>query len=167
MREACYANETRVAGRICLSPCSSGTVPYGANAELCYATVPSALWPFFWTGDKTFSNWSNSGPLISKILTSRSQSDATCAPGYESLNGQCFADCPAGSMPLGPNCVADCPDTFKSVDNQSACLRPSYRRAKITSFIDNLGHIIRYILFGIAFLFIMTKFTARPKNSLI
>jgi len=161
IREACNANETRIGGRFCLSPCSSGTVPYGANAELCYATVPSSLWPYFWTGDNSFSNWTNSGPLISKIISARGVSDATCNPNYEPLNGQCFADCPAGSKALGPNCVADCPAGFKNSSNLTACIRPSYKRHRETSFIQNIGNVARWFIGILAFLLIVARLTYR------
>lgn len=145
VREACYANETRVSGRICLSPCPSGTVPYGANAELCYSTVPASLWPYFWTGDSSFSNWASQGPLVSKILFSRTQTSAFCAPGFEPLNGQCYSDCPQGSSPLGAQCVANCPQTFLDTANQSACLRPSYTRSPEKNVFQSAETVLKYI----------------------
>ena len=165
VREACYANETRVAGRVCLSPCSTGTVPYGANSELCYATVPANLWPLFWTGSPNFSNWDSPGPLISKVLTSRETQSATCSIGYESLNGQCFADCPTGASPLGTHCVVDCPATFTTSNDQSACLRPSYKRIRIRSFIDNAGHILLIVGVSIGVLLVLTAFAARYRTT--
>jgi len=147
VREACYANETRIAGSICLAPCAAGTVPLKFDSEMCFATLPVNLRPFFWSGQKTFGD--DIAPIIAKIVFSRTQAPATCATDFEPTNGQCFSKCPIGSLALGLECVADCPKDFKSVANQSACLRPTRRRQVIVSTLSAIGDAIKKAFFGI------------------
>lgn len=129
VREACYANETRVDGRRCLGPCDAGTLPLPTNKELCYATIPPSARPFFWTGDPKFK--SDVGPLVSKIIFSRTEAPATCDPDFEPLNGACFSACPRGTKALATQCVVDCPQGFASIANQTACARPIIKRTQI------------------------------------
>lgn len=147
VREACYANESRVAGRICLGPCDAGTVPLEANSELCYSTVPANLRPFFWTGDSKFA--SDIGPVVAKVIFSRSTGAATCSTDFLPVNGRCFSKCPNGSTDLGLQCVANCPSDFKSVGNQSACLRPVVKRAVVTGVLGSIEAFLKNILYGI------------------
>ena len=147
VREACYANETRIAGRYCLGPCQAGTVPLQDNSEMCYATVPPALARFFWNGGSQFKQ--QVGPIISKIIFARSQSNAYCNPDFVPLNGQCFAKCPTGSQALSTECLADCPTSFKSVNNQTACLSPVRRRAVVLSALETVGNIFRNVFIAI------------------
>lgn len=142
IREACYADESRVNGRVCLGPCPVGTVPYGSNAELCYSTVSPALWPYFWTGSQNFKTWTN-GALISKVIFSRIQTSATCSEKYEPLNGQCFADCPTLSTALGTQCVADCPSDFRNTSSRSACIRPTYKRKVVRSILGSIESTVK------------------------
>jgi hypothetical protein len=129
VREACYANETRIAGRICLAPCDAGTVPLETNSELCYATVPAQFQPFFWTGDPKFQ--ASIGPLVSKVIFARAQAPATCLTNFVSMNGQCFADCPSNSTAVGTQCLANCPRNFNNTANQTACIRPTIQRQRV------------------------------------
>ena len=156
VREACYANETRIGGRICLGPCEAGTMALKENSEMCYATVPPALRTLFWNGGSDFN--ADIGPLISKIIFSRTQTSSTCPNNFESLNGQCFANCPFGSTAVGPHCMADCASDFKSTSNQSACIRPIRNRAVVTGVIGSIEALFsKFFLFivsilGVAFL---------------
>jgi len=138
VREACYANETRIAGRICLAPCPSGTVPLKENSELCYATLPSNVREFFWTGGDTLK--AEVGPIVAKVIFARTQTPATCIDGFEPYNGTCYAVCPTGSSPLGPECVAQCPPAFNATNNQTACVRPTKRRAAVRSLSQSIGY---------------------------
>jgi hypothetical protein len=147
VREACYANETRIAGRICLGPCDAGTVPLQSDSEMCFSTVPVNLRPFFWTGDPNFA--SDIGPLVAKVIFARATEGATCATDFVPFNGRCFAKCPTGSTDLGLQCVANCPSDFKSIGNQSACLRPTMKRAVVKNVLDRIGDIIKKIFYGI------------------
>jgi hypothetical protein len=145
VREACYANESRIAGRICLAPCDAGTLPSETNPELCFATVPINLRPYFWTGDPQFA--SNTGSLVSKVIFARQQSAAVCSALYEPLNGVCLATCPTGSIGLGTECVALCPPNFKNVKNQNSCLRPLQKRRVVESTLEEVfGGIKRVLL---------------------
>ena len=158
VREACYANETRIEGRTCLSPCPSGTVALPSNIEFCYTTVPVNLRPYFWTGDRNFGNYANDvGPVVAKVIFPRKQQPATCGPLYEPLNGVCFSKCPQGSMALGSECVVDCPAGFRSVNNQSACLRPTRKRPTVVrptaAFAAGVRRIILVILVIMGFAF--------------
>ena len=147
VREACYANETRIAGRVCLGPCPTATVPLLNDSELCYSVLPPSSRPFFWAGDSSFLN--DVGPIIAKVIFARTQSNATCPDNFESLNGQCFSMCPTGSSALATECVADCPSGFKSVNNQSACLRPSFKRDIVVSKLAAIGEAIKKLFYGI------------------
>jgi len=129
IREACFNNEVRVDGKFCMSPCEYGTVPFIDNSELCYATVPTSLQQYFWSGDPKFVT--GISPQISKIIFSRTIGPSTCATNFEPLNGQCFADCPINSKPVGTECLVDCPSGFQTTTNQSACLRPLITRAQV------------------------------------
>jgi len=137
IREACYANETRTAGRFCLAPCPSGTVPLGSNPELCYAALPSNVREFFWTGGDSLK--SELGPVVAKVIFARKQANSTCLPNYEPFNGTCYAVCPEGSTALGTECVAECPPLFKLTNNQTACLRPTKERAIVRSIAQSVG----------------------------
>ena len=163
VREACYANETRIGGRVCLAPCEAGTQPFADNSEMCYAMVPVASQAYFWTGDSNFQ--SNIGPIISKIISARTQVPATCAKDYENIHGQCFADCPKGSSGLSKQCFADCPPEFTVVNNQSACLRPTYQRQVVLGLLGSLeGLITKFaiIIIGIIVVaFVMSRLNAR------
>jgi hypothetical protein len=147
VREACYANETRIAGRICLGPCATGTVPLEEDSELCFATVPVGLQQYFWTGTNNFST--EIGPLVAKVIFARSQESVTCLPEYENLNGSCFADCPTGSSALGTQCLASCPSGFLLTNNQTACLRPTKKRAVVQSVGQSIAGIATKIVYVI------------------
>lgn len=155
-REACYANETRIAGRLCLKECEEGMVPLETNPELCYATVPVGIQQYFWTGDPKFQQ--KPGPLIAKVIFARTIETATCAEEYEALNGICFAKCPLGTSALGTQCLSNCPPEFEFTNNQSACLRPTKPREKIQGLGANLIQILVGLLivfavvFGLGFL---------------
>jgi hypothetical protein len=114
---------------------------------MCYATVPPALSQFFWNGGAQFK--AQVGPIISKIVFARSQSNAFCSTGFVPLNGQCFANCPTGSQALGTECLADCPANFKAVNNQTACLSPVKKRAIVLSALDTIGNIFKNIFIAI------------------
>ena len=148
VREACYANETRIAGRICLAPCDAGTVPLETDSELCYATVPPQFQPYFWTGDPKFK--ANIGPLVAKVIFARSQSPATCLANYVSMNGQCYADCPQNASAIGTQCLANCPASFKNTANQTACVRPTLRRQKVLSIWQRAESVFQAVAIGLA-----------------
>jgi hypothetical protein len=153
IREACYANETRIGGRFCLGPCDAGTVASEENSEMCYASLPPAVAQYFWTGDSTVGK--KSGPIVSKLIFARTQSNAFCEDGFEPLNGACFANCPVGSQTLSTQCIAECPPGFKTSNNQTACLCPTKKRRVRLSTIDSIGTLIRnvfLILVGIMLL---------------
>jgi hypothetical protein len=158
VREACFSNETRIAGRFCLAPCEAGTVPLADNSEMCYASLPINVRQFFWTGDSNFK--SDIGPVVSKLIFARNQSSATCEDGYESINGQCFAKCPPGSTELGKHCVADCPNQFKSIGNQSACLRPTQGRAVVTGIVGSIEEIFKKLLLFIVIILGASTFSS-------
>jgi hypothetical protein len=65
------------------------------------------------------------------------------------VNGRCFSKCPNGSTDLGLQCVANCPSDFKSVGNQSACLRPVVKRAVVTGVLGSIEAFLKNILYGI------------------
>jgi hypothetical protein len=138
MREACYENETRVGGRFCLSPCPLGYAASKENEELCYALMPEGVQQFFWSGDSTVVAKGQTGPVISKILFSRSLTPAVCETDYDAYASQCYAECPDNSLSLGAQCVADCPEYFKSNANQTACIRPTVKSKPIKSFIQKI-----------------------------
>lgn len=149
VREACYANETRIGGRVCLGPCDAGTQPLADDSEFCYTTLPGPLKQFFWTGDAKLSD-ATVGPVIAKVIFARSQANATCLQNFESINGQCLATCPTGSTAVGNMCVADCPaGGFKTTPNQTACLRPTKPRQVVTTIGQTIEHVIGRIFFGI------------------
>lgn len=150
VREACYSSETRIAGRICLAPCDVGTLPFADNSELCYATVPSNLTQYFWTGSPTFQQ--NIGPQVAKVVFSRTSIPAVCGPYFDTINGQCYAKCPTGSSELGTECVADCPANFPNVDNKSACIRPTLPRDRIVPLTERIWNVLKYILIAIGLL---------------
>lgn len=163
VREACYANETRIGGRICLAPCEAGTQPFAENSEMCYATVPITARAFFWTGDKNFT--SNISPIISKIISPRTQISATCEKDYENISGQCFAKCPIGSSGLANQCYADCPSDFGVINNQSACLRPTQQRQVVEGLLGSIESVILKFVYGIIGIivisFIFSRLNAR------
>lgn len=142
-REACYSDETRIGGRLCLKPCEEGMVPLETNPELCYATVPTGLQQYFWTGDPDFQQ--TPGPLVAKVIFARSIETAQCTIGYEALNGVCFSKCPQGSSELGTQCLAECPSDFKFTNNQTACLRPSKKRERIEGFFASFTRVLAII----------------------
>jgi hypothetical protein len=148
VREACYANETRIGGRVCLSPCPVNTVADPINVELCYSVVPDQFKNLFWAG---------SGSLISKIIFARSVASATCGPNFMSLNGQCFAECPANSQAIGTECVASCPPNFRSSGNGSACVRPTAERAEILSFAQAATSDFHGVVSGIGVFLLFSK----------
>lgn len=160
VREACYANETRIEGRTCLSPCPAGAVPLPSNIEFCYATVPVNLRPYFWTGDRNFGRGvtDDVGPVVAKVIFPRKHQPAMCDPLFEPLNGNCFSRCPVGSSPLGTECVVNCPSGFKSVNNQSACLRPTRTRLVVVrptaAFAAAIRKIVLVILIIMGFAFV-------------
>jgi hypothetical protein len=149
VREACYANETRIAGRLCLAPCDVGTLPFEDNSELCYATVPNNLTQYFWTGSPTFQQ--NIGPQVAKVVFSRTVIPATCGPYFDTSNGKCYAKCPDGASELGTECVADCPPDFLNVSNKSACIRPTMPRGQVIPLTERIGRIIKniFIVIGV------------------
>lgn len=161
VREACYANETRVAGRVCLGPCDSGTAPMPGNVEMCYALVPEAVKQFFWSGDAKLG--SRPGPLVAKVIFAREQSNATCASGYVPMNGSCFAQCPTGGQALGTQCVADCPEGFKSVNNQTACLAPTQKRRIVVSTLQAIGNFFKNVAFVILAIMVLSLAASRLK----
>jgi len=148
VREACYADETRIGGRICLAPCPSGTVALDSNIELCYAAVPAAVRQYFWSGTDKFQN--EVGPVVAKVIFARTQTTATCLNDFAPLNGTCYADCPTGSQALGAECVADCPSKFKVTNNQTACLRPTRKRQVVRTITQTIVYwvftVISFIL---------------------
>jgi hypothetical protein len=160
LREACYENETRVGGRFCLTPCPLGYAPSKENEELCYALLPPGARQFFWSGDSTMKG--QSGPIISKIVFSRSLSPATCDTNYKAYAAQCYADCPKNSIALGSQCVADCPQDFKSNANQTVCIRPVVKSKRVYNTVQKIGNGILnalYIFLGFIFLIIViTRF---------
>jgi hypothetical protein len=165
VREACYANETRLGGRFCLAPCEAGTVASQENSEMCYAVLPIASRPFFWTGDSNFK--ANVGPIVSKIISARSQISASCDKNYESINGQCYAKCPKGSTGYSKECFADCPSDFPSVTNQSACIRPTVKRQIVVGLLGSvegvIGAFVAAIIKAIIVMFIVSRLNARRK----
>lgn len=159
VREACYANETRIGGRICMAPCDAGTVPLETNSELCYATVPLPMQPFFWTGDPNFKQ--NVGPLVSKVIFSRTQSAATCLSNFDPINGQCFAECPPNSTASATECFANCPPEFKkSVNGIAACVRPLQKRSIVKSAWQEAGSIATTVGIGIGVIFLLGLVTS-------
>lgn len=161
VREACYANETRVSGRFCLSPCPAGTVPFKDNSEMCFSSVPANAQGYFWTGDSNFQ--SDINPIISKIIFPREKQSATCASDFEALNGQCFSDCPDGAQGLAKLCYADCPSDFKAINNQSACLRPTQKRAIVTSLLGSVKNILEQFFIAVIVVIFGSFFVSRLK----
>lgn len=147
VREACYANETRIGGRFCLGPCDAGTVPLESNSEMCYATLPGSVSQYFWTGNSNLGQ--RSGPIVSKLIFARTMSNAYCENGFLPLNGSCFANCPKGSQNLGTQCVAECPQGFKTSNNQSVCVCPLKTRKVRLGTLESIGAILRNIFLGI------------------
>jgi len=158
VREACYANETRIGGRYCLGPCDAGTVASEANSEMCYATLPASVAQYFWTGNSTLAE--KSGPIVSKLIFARTQSNAYCQDGFVPLNGSCFANCPEGSQNLSTQCVAECPVGFKTSNNQTVCVCPVKRRNVRLSTLDNIGVILRNITLGIVGIILLSFITS-------
>ena len=143
VREACFANETRIAGRVCLAPCPSGTLALESNVELCYAELPTIVRQFFWTGNDTLTT--EPGPTVAKVIFARTQQNAICLPDFEAFNGTCYADCPIGSTALGSECVANCPGEFEVTANQTACLRPTKKRAVVRTLAQSIGYWITLV----------------------
>jgi len=161
VREACYANETRVSGRFCLSPCPAGTVADSNNSEMCFSTIPINSRPYFWAGDSNFQ--SDVSSIVSKIIFPREKQSAQCATDFEPLNGQCFSDCPENSQGLGKLCYADCPSNFKAINNQTACLRPTQKRAIVTTFLGTVKNVIEQFFIGILIVIIGSFLVSRLK----
>jgi len=159
VREACYANETRVGGRICLGPCDVGTVPYADNSEMCYSVIPTNLRQYFWTGDKSFS--SDIGPVVSKLIFARTVVPATCGTDFTSLHGQCYAKCPTGSKAVGTECLADCSAPFKTSANQTACIRPVITRPVVVSIWNTIGSIFVKLFVGILIILLFSVIAAK------
>lgn len=146
VREACYENETRIAGRVCLSQCPANTVPDPVNIELCYSVLPDSVRNLFWAGN---------GSLVSKIIFARNQIGATCPKNFTASNGQCFADCPALSGAISKECVASCPPGFQSTDN--SCIRPIKTRRIVRGILGSLTFGIKEIFTILAIIFAFTK----------
>lgn len=156
IREACYANETRVGGRFCLGPCDTGTVPLAADSELCYATVPVEYQSFFWTGDPKLRN--DAGPVVAKVIFPRTQERSSCLENFEALNGICYADCPTNSTSFYTECLANCPQGFTVTANKTTCLRPVYQRPIVKSLLQTIGDVFKYIGIALAVVFILNLF---------
>lgn len=146
IREACYENETRVGGRICLSPCPLGYAPDSENAELCYSLLPDNLKNYFWTGTSNTSK--ATGPILSKIIFSRTLVNAKCSMNYQTFSNQCLAECPKNSQDQGLECVANCPPDFKNNANQTACIRPQVISKQIKNIFQQIGSGIVYVVYG-------------------
>jgi hypothetical protein len=160
LREACYVNETRVGGRFCLSPCPLGYAPSKENEELCYALMPPGVQQFFWSGDSRIKSKGQTGPIISKIVFSRTLVAATCDTNYKAYASQCYADCPINSLTLGSQCVADCPADFKSNANQTACIRPIVKSKRLLNVLQKIGDgILNALYVFIAFIFVIIVVT--------
>jgi hypothetical protein len=161
VREACYENETRVDGRVCLAPCPSGLVAVADQPELCYAPVPQNVQNLFWSGDPK-SIGVNLGPLVAKLITPRGQSPAGCdLANFEPLFGQCYANCPPNMKPLGAECIMDCPDGFLQAAGSLVCLPPIVKTpvvATVTEKIESVIRTIGYILAGLVVIAVVTSF---------
>lgn len=158
VREACYANETRIGGRYCLGPCDAGTVPLEENSEMCYAVLPSAVAQYFWTGNSNLAQ--KSGPVVSKLIFARTQTTAFCEESFVPLNGSCFATCPTGSKNLNTMCYAECPPGFDDTNNQTACTAPTKPRKVVLSTFDNIGRVLRNIFLGIILIVVLSFITS-------
>jgi hypothetical protein len=56
--------------------------------------------------------------------------------------------------------VADCPNQFKSIGNQSACLRPTQGRAVVTGIVGSIEEIFKKLLLFIVIILGASTFSS-------